>query len=420
MNLCHLLLRTDLLESELFQHHDYDTNYQKPKQTASWTSCTYLSLYNHIQRHLGLARKCLYDNVGEQSVNSDRAYMLLAKYFMGKVARALIANAHNGDPPFVWKTTKSNRKKDIGTYVIVDGQRIERSIDTLVLQLRKQCNSVIGPVMNSSPAQHDILNKMSLLRSLSHENLHRILMGIPYKLLIMKGHEGGCLRPGYYLSFAHVLIVSILSLFTVYDGGEGGNWWNGILGVDPHSVYKNLHSPDPLSSISSCSNIATALFQVRNTNIHLLWDNSQSFVKSVMKIKDAIKSRLSKKRMKCTGSLNALSTKEPFKLDELRMAVESFSFISNRQTLGEMLESGNGNFDGINAQIVVQLKTFCSCFFVLENRYIRHKASRIGTRAKKAKSKKEMILNLLRRCHEQKYIKLASDDKQQRDESNFT
>jgi hypothetical protein len=357
--------------------------------------------------------------MGNQSANTDRAYMLLAKYFMGKVARAMIVNTQQGDPPYVWKTTASNRKKDIGTYVIIDALNIRRSIDAMVLQLHKQYLSFIGPVVNSSPAQHDALNKMTKLHSLSHENLHRILMGIPYNLSTLKGHhDGGCLRTGYYISLAHVIIVSILSLCMVYDGGDsGGNWWNGILGVDPQAVYENLQSQDPLSSVSSSSYNATAFFQVRDTNIHLLWESSKSFVKSALKVKDAIKSRLSKKRKICTSS----SPKEPFKLDELRIAVESFSFISNRQNLREMLESGNGNFDGINAQLAIQLKTLCSCYYLLENRHVRNKSLRmIGTNTKKAKSKKEVFLNLLQHCHDAKYFKLASNHKSQRDESNVT
>jgi hypothetical protein len=262
---------------------------------------------------------------------------------------------------------------------------------------------------------------MTMLHSLSHENLHRILMGIPYNLSTVKGlHKEGCLRAGYYISLAHVLIVSILSLcMASYDGGDGGgNWWNGILGVDPHAVYEHLQSQDPLSSVSSWSYNATAFFQVRDTNIHLLWESSKSFAKSALKIKEAIKSRLSKKRKISTSSS---SPNEPFKLDDLRIAVESFSFVSNRRNLREMLKSGNGNFDGINSHLVIQLKTLCSCYYLLENSNIRHKSSRmIGTRTKKAEAKKELFLNILRHCHRAKYFKLASNYKCQRDESNVT
>lgn len=378
-------LQSEQVKQELFQQHD-----KKPPKSANWTYCTYVHLYTHILRILTAAREKVYERLGSQHIISQRnAYILSAPHFLGKICRTLIRRSGHGDMPYVWKTTNGNRKKDVGKYVSIDVNSLERSIMELEMNVKGHVSGGNSGVLLQGTIDN---NNMKGLRDLRHGNLHKTLMQIPYVFSL--DQEGTAShRSGSFIAVAHVLIGSLLYLYPIQNRGVG-DIWDRILAVDASQVYDLLQDDDPFLNVSS--RLTLGMKYARLSCIHLLWDSKESFVQSARKVKKAIKSRLGKNGPSSTG----------FKLDDLEVAIEQFTFSCRAESIAEMIDSSNRRFTGINDKLAVQLKVLCLLIYLVELQRRRERTSRIKMNRNSA-SHQTYWRDIVCRCHTQESYNLV-------------
>lgn len=375
---------------------------EKAPSSANWKSCTYLHLYTYILRVLAAARDKMHESRGESFLSHPNAYILSPSYFLGKICRALIKRSGHGDMPYVWKTTQGNRKRNIGKYVAVDVNSLKKSTEELEMNLKGQCSGGNSRVHLPAPAavNNRIMQfRIKALHALNHKNLHDILMKIPYNFLQIQ--EGGTppLRPGSFIALAHVIISSLLFMAATQNRGPGVTW-KDILEVDASAVYDLLQDDDPFRS----SRLTIGMKHARWSNIHLLWDSKESFVQSANKVKKAIKSRLKK-----FGTNAApLPSSTGFKLDDLQVARDRFTFLYDGETIKEMIQSNNGIFVAINDKLAVQLKVLCLLIYIFELRRQRECTSRIHMNQNSA-SFHEHLFKMVQKCHTENSYKSVSD-----------
>lgn len=383
------MLLQDKLQLELFQRHA-----EKPTKSANWMTCTHLHLFRYILKILAMARDEVYENHASRRAYDQHIHLLSAGYFMTKISRKLIKRSGHGDTPYVWKTTKGDRKKDIGTFVAVDVKSLEQSTESIELHLRG--NNHLVQLSQSSKVE---MERIRMLRSLNHKNLHEILMKIPYELsLFLTGNTS--LRTGSFLTLAHVLVTSLLSLGMKKK--RTGICWVDLIAVDASRLYDLLHLDDPLSNIALVGTYGK-LNSARVSNIHLLWDSKPSFVSSSNKIKGAIRSRLKK-----IGNDKHPTTSYSFSLEELERAIQTFTFDSTATNLWHMIESGNGKFNGVNDKLVVQLKVLCLVLYIDDVKEKRRKVSRVRMKSE-AKSYAVRLEHLVKYCHKKRYFESVTD-----------
>ena len=390
-----MLLRQDKLQGELFQHHlsGYTTE-KMAKRTSSWTSCTYLTLCTYILRILAMARDVLYENHANQGGRDQSIHLLSASYFLTKISKTLIKRSGHGDAPYVWKTTKGNRKKDIGKFVAVDVKSLEKSTESIELHLRGGNHR-----RHDSQTSRGGLQRIRMLHNLNHKNLHDILMKIPYEMSLFVSKKIS-LRTGSFLSLAHVLVTSLLSLGV--KNNRVGVCWEDLLAVDAFRLYDTLHLNDSLSDITLVG--TSGKFHVAKvSNIHLLWDSKKSFVSSCNKIKGAIRFRLGKIRNDMLPT-----TSYSFPLEELEIAMQSFTFDSMANNIFNMIESSNGKFNGINDKLVIQLKVLCLVLYMDDVKEKRQTASRMRMTLEPY-SYPERLEHLVKFCHRKYYFNLVRD-----------
>lgn len=344
-----------------------------------------------------MARDKLYERShANQSANYDQSiHMLSTGYFFTKMSRTLMRRSGHGDMPYVWKTTKGNRKKDIGKFVAVDVKSLEKSIEFLELQLNRSNHL---RVQHSSQKQR---MSMQMLHNLNHKNLHGILMKIPYDLSSLNnGSNKSSRRQGTFLSVAHVLVTSLLSLGVEQNSRE--ICWTKLLAVDASRIYQLLQVDDPLSNVTLAGS-DDKINVARVSNIHLLWDSRASFVSSSNKIKGAIRSRLGKKRNDMLP--NAVCS---FQLEYLETAVRTFSFNVVSESIWNMINSGNGRFYGVNDRLVIQLKVLCLVLYMDDVQQKRKKASRMQLTSEPYSYEKR-LRHFVQFCHEDKYLNFVRE-----------
>ena len=381
-------LQSDQVRQELFQLHD-----KKPPKCANWTYCTYVHLYTYILRILTAARQKVYERLGSQDIRSQRnVYILSAPHFLGKICRTLIKRSGHGDMPYVWHTTNGNRKKYVGKYVSVDVNSLERSTMELEMNLKEEHGGGGGSsgVLLQGTIDSD---KMKGLRDLNHAHLHKTLMQIPYDFSVdRKGTASH--RSGSFIAVAHVLIGSLLYLYPIQNRG-GGDIWDRILAVDASQVHDLLQDNDPFLNVSS--RLTIGMKCARLSHIHLLWDSKESFVQSATKVKKAIKSRLGK---------NAGPSSTGFKLDDLEVAIEQFTFSCRAESLAEMIDSSDKRFTGINHKLAVQLKVLCLFMYLFDAQRCRERTSRMKRNWNSA-SVQRYWHNIVCQCHKEEFYNLV-------------
>lgn len=349
-----------------------------------------------------MARDKLYERSrANQIANYDQSiHVLSAGYFLTKMSRTLMRRSGHGDMPYVWKTTKGNRKKDIGKFVAVDVKSLEKSIEILELQLNRS---------NHLRMQHSSQNSCAIqqrttmqnLHNLNHKNLHGILMKIPYDLSSLNnGSNKSSKRQGTFISVAHVFVTSLLSLGVEQNTRE--ICWTKLLAVDASRIYELLHIDDPLSNVTLAGS-HDKINDARVSNIHLLWDSRASFVSSSNKIKGAIRSRLGKKRNDMLP--NAVYS---FQLEDLETAVRTFSFNAVSESIRHMINSGNGRFHGVNDRLVIQLKVLCLVLYMDDVKHKRQKASRMQVTSEPYSYEKR-LRHFVQFCHEDRYFNLVRE-----------
>lgn len=316
---------------------------------------------------------------------------------MSKISRSLIKRSRQDDMPYVWKTTKGNRKRDIGKFVAVNVANLMRSTELLESLLMESNRMILGCLASGFVERTKIQN----LHSLRHQNLHRILMKIPYDLSsLLNNTLSG--RPGTFLTLVHVLMSSLLKLGIRKNDPVSAISWTDLLAVDASRLYDMLQSDDPIGNITSGDQIII-LNKARLSHIHLMWDSKESFVQSSNKIKGAIRSRLRKK-----NDNSVQTTFSGFRLEDLGTAMRRFVFDSEVKNISEMMESADGRFNGINSCLVFQLKVFCLLLSIEDARRIIQKRSRVK-KSSETNHEQKLLERLMRHCHEEDYINAVSD-----------
>lgn len=364
-------------------------------------SCTHLHLYRYILKTLAMARDKLYENHTNQSAYEQSIHLLSAGYFLSKMSRMLMRRSGHGDTPYVWKTTKGNRKKNIGKFVAVDVKSLEKSTELLELQLRGSNHLLVLQNSQISRGMQQ-RRRMQMLHNLNHKNLHGILMKIPYDLSTLNSDSNkSSRRQGAFLTVAHVLVTTLLSLGVERNGV--GICWTNLLAVDASRIYDLIQVDDPLSN-AALGGIDDKINGARISNIHLLWDCKASFVSSSNKIKGAIRSRLGKKR----NDMLPITLSSSFQLEDLERAVQTFTFDAVAENIWSMINSDNGRFQGVNDRLVIQLKVLCLVLYIEDVKLKRQKASRMRMTSKPYSYAKR-LRQFVKFCHEDRYFKLVSD-----------
>lgn len=322
--------------------------------------------------------------------------MFSDKYFLSKISRSLIKRSRQEDMPYVWKTTKGNRKRDVGKFVAVDVANLMQSTELLESHLMESNRILLGCFASSVMERTKIQN----LHSLKHTNLHRILMKIPYDLSSLVSNSSSQ-RQGTFLTLVHVLMSSLLNLGIRKNDPMSAISWTDLLAVDARRLYDMLQRDDPIGNIISGNQIAI-LNKARLSHIHLLWDSKESFVQSSNKIKGAIRSRLRKRN-------NSMQTTfSGFQLEDLGTAVQRFVFDSKLKNISEMIESDAKRFDGINSSLVIQLKVVCLLLYIVDTQRIKQKSSRVK-KSLETYHEQNILETLMKHCHEEKYFEAVSD-----------
>jgi len=348
------------LRFELFQGYNHYPNglqTKNTKQGANWISCIYLQLYWHIQRHLRQAREKLYESTSGEGEGVQQ-YKLAETYFLCKLALSRCYSCTHGDHPIVWGTTRSNRKKNLGRYIIINKIMLIRSTDALMRTEAERCLSSLAlarGIRNGNATTPS--SKLNDIVKMDHKDLHNSLMQIPYNLSSMLRTDTNE-SPGKFISVAHVLVMAILSKGVGSDNGD--SLLNNIMAVKPEILFEKLcHHDDPLS-YRSTQQADYNLKDVCRTNVHLLWDSKESFCQSVTKVKSAVRSKVNAEIIQLpTSSFVA----------ELMSVVESFDFSSKNATLPSMINIEHGKFNGINEGIVCNIKILCLCINALNLKF---------------------------------------------------
>lgn len=342
-------------------------------------------------------REKLYEKQGNGRINNQDLYMFSDKYFLSKISRSLIKRSRQEDMPYVWKTTKGNRKRDVGKFVAVDVANLMQSTELLESHLMESNRILLGCFASSVRERSKIQN----LHSLNHTNLHRILMKIPYDLSSLVSNSSSQ-RQGTFLTLVHVLMSSLLNLGIRKNDRMSAISWTDLLAVDACRLYDMLQRDDPIGNITSGDQIAI-LNKARLSQIHLLWDSKESFVQSSNKIKGAIRSRLRKR-----NNNSMQTTFSGFHLEDLGTAMRRFVFDSELKNISEMIESAARKFDGINSSLVIQLKVVCLLLHIVDTRRKKQKSSRVK-KSLETYHEQKILETLMKHCHEENYFKAVSD-----------
>lgn len=400
------------LENELFQQHNNASTVEMQAKTSSWTSCIHLQLYRYIVTILAKVRVKLYEKQGNQRLNNGHLYVFHEKYFLSKISKTLMKRSkQTEDVPYVWKTTKGYRKRDIGKFVPVDMVNLMLSTGLLESHLIESNDILLGSlasssVVNSTTTRTTIQN----LHSLNNKNLHGILMKIPYDLTSLLSNSLSR-RPGTFLTLLHILMASLLNLGVRSNMAKGTIIWTELLAVDANKLYDMLQGDDPFGHLTPSTSV-TQLNKARLSYIHLLWDSKKSFVESSKKIKAAIKSRLQKKSM-----TNRQTASSGFQLDDLETAMQRFVFDSEVKNIREMIESGSGRFDGINSELVTQMKVLCLHLYIISKNKNQRKVSKLKSKMESHPEIK-VLECVMKKCHTADYFNSVSNFNGNRNTNN--
>ena len=361
-----------------------DIEHQSTGQVANWSSCIYVQLYLHIQKHLRLARDELFQQQRD-GIEVSFISNFYEKYFLCVIARNRLSNVNSGDIAYVWNTTKSNRKKYIGKFSTLDKDAMTNSIHSVFVSLKArvaqdiQYNFHLPTTKHSSTIERDILKGSRIMRSV---NVIKCLKAIPYNLSDIMDQNAR--NPSGSLSVLHVLVTAIMAEFLPK------NWeWTSLLketkekAIVAYRVLSSYTNSDSRFLVNIATEFNEKVANMCASGVHLLWNSQASFQGSWLVVHRAISSRFK-------GSVGG------FMLNDLKLAVDTFSFSCNACSLNTMIGGGgNSFFCGINEKVVLNLKAMLLMMWSLEEELSAHKVTK---NKEKSRRRKDLQIYLVKLC----------------------
>jgi len=344
--MCHFVAEN--LKAQVFQDNDNDYRIKKEikkeikkgnQSNSSWEGCIYLKLYQHIVKHLILARDYLLRlrKTHAAPTPCKAINMFSQDYFCCIIAKKLVSNCPSGDAPYLWKTSKGNRKKHMGVYQLVGSKTLLESANQQMFDLEQHQNEISTPI-----------SLLDLLPNLGDDKLFNILKTIPYTLVVPKKAAE---RTAEQLSMLHVLAVGIV--YVCCCGSDSPFQWNKFLKTwTTRAMITKLYLAIENGNVLMLEQQRTPTEEDRiqfqdlvKSRVHKLWGSPDSFFAVLTKVKRQIAYKLR-------------NNKGVSYLRSLEDTMKTISFKTTHVALFPMLKQEN-KFIGLNERIVYDLKVVC-------------------------------------------------------------